>query len=49
MTRINSLYGSKVPALICVIACKTAALGPELQNSMGPRPQQCFLHSKERL
>ena len=38
--RITSLYRSQPSSV--VIACKTAALGPQLQYSMGPRPQQCF-------
>ena len=34
-TRITSLYGSQPSSV--VFACKTAALGPESQVSMGPR------------
>ena len=45
--RITSLYGSQ-PSFVA-FACKTANLGQEIQLSMGPRPHQCFLHSKERL
>ena len=44
--RITSLYGSQ-PSFVA-FACKTATLGPEIQVSMGPRPHQCFLHTKER-
>ena len=45
--RITSLYGSQPSSV--VFACKTAALGPELQVSMGPSPHLWFLHSKQRL
>ena len=30
-------------------ARKTATLGLELQDSVGPRPHLCFLHVKQRL
>ena len=42
--RINSLYGSQ-PSFV-VFACKTAALGPEKQVSMGPRPHLWFFAFK---
>ena len=45
--RITSLSGSQ--SSFVDFACKTATLGPELQVSMGPRPNLCFLHSKQRL
>ena len=45
--RISSLYGSQPSSV--VFACKTAALGPELQVSMGPSPHLRFLHAKQRL
>ena len=45
--RITSLCGSQ--SSFVAFACKTATLGPELQVSMGPRPNLCFLHSKQRL
>ena len=45
--RITSLSGSQ-PTFVA-FACKTATLGPELLVSMGPRPYQLFLHSKQRL
>ena len=35
--------------LLWFFACKRETLGPELQVSMGRRPHQCFLHSKQRL
>ena len=38
--RITSLYGSQPSSV--AFACKTATLGPELQVSMGPRPQLWF-------
>ena len=43
-TRITSVYGSQPSSV--VFACKTAALGPELQVSMGPCPHLWFLHAK---
>ena len=43
-TRIASLYGSQASSV--VFACKTATLGPELQVSMGPRPQLWFFSFK---
>ena len=46
-TRITSLYDSQPSS--AVFACKTVALGPELQNSMGPDLTYGFLHSKHRL
>ena len=45
--RITSLYGSQ-PSFV-IFAIKTAILGPELQVSMGPRPHNGFLLSKQRL
>ena len=39
-TRIASLYGSQAPSVL--FACKTAALGPELLVSKGPRPHRVF-------
>ena len=46
--RITSLYGSQPSPVL--FACKTAALGPELQVCIGHRPHLCFfLHSKQRL
>ena len=36
----TSLYGSQ-PSFVA-FAYKTATLGPELQVSIGPRPQLCF-------
>ena len=35
-----------MPALICVICMQTAALGPELQVSMGHRPHLWFFAFK---
>ena len=46
-SRITSLYESQLSS--AVFACKTAALGPELQDSMGPDLTYGFLHSKQRL
>ena len=46
-TRITSLYGSQPSS--AVFAFKTADLGPELQESMGPDLTYGFLHSKQRL
>ena len=43
-TRIASLYWSQPPFV--AFACKTAALGPELQVSMGPRPHRWFFAFK---
>ena len=45
--RNTSLYGSLLSFV--VFECKTAALGPELQVSMGRGPHNGFLHSKQRL
>ena len=45
-TRITSLYGSQHSSV--VFACKTEALGPELQVSMGPRPHLWFYAQKQR-
>ena len=42
--RITSLYGSQPSSV--VFACKTATMGPELQNSMGPRPHLRFFALK---
>ena len=44
-TRITSLYGT-LPSS-AVFACLTAALGPELQDSMGPWPHLLFFVFKE--
>ena len=38
--RITRLYGSQTSSV--VLACKTETFGPELQFSMGPRPQLSF-------
>ena len=43
--RNTSLYGT-LPSS-AVFACQTAALGPELQDSMGPLPHLWFLVFKE--
>ena len=40
--RITTLYGSQ-PSFVA-FACKTAALGPELQVSMGPSPHLLLKH-----
>ena len=45
--RNTSLYRSQ-PSFVA-FACKTAALGPELQFSMGPIPHLWLLHAKQRL
>ena len=45
--RMTSFYGSQ-PSFVA-FACKTAALGPELQFSMGPIPHLWLLLSKPRL
>ena len=39
--------GSSPHLLFC--ACKTAAIGPELQVSVGPRHHLWFFHAKQRL
>ena len=41
---ITSLYGSQPSSV--VFACKTAALGSELQVSIGPRLHLCFFAFK---
>ena len=46
-TRITSLYESQTSS--AVFAYKTAALGTEWQDSMGPDLTYGFLHSKHRL
>ena len=46
-TRNTSLYESQPSS--AVFACKTAALGPELQDSMGPDFTYGFLLSKQQL
>ena len=43
-SRITSLYESQLSS--AVFACKTAALGPELKDSMGEDLTYDFLHSK---
>ena len=42
--RVTSLYGY-LPSFVA-FASKTATLGPELQDSMGPRPHLWFLAFK---
>ena len=42
--KITSLYGSQLSFV--VFACKTAALGPEFQVPMGPRPHLWFFAFK---
>ena len=44
--RITGIYWSQ--SSFVAFVCKTAALGPELQVSMGPRPHLWFLHAKQR-
>ena len=46
-TRNTSLYGSQLSFV--VFESKTAALGPELQDSIGRGHHNGFLHSKQRL
>ena len=46
-SRITSLYESQLSS--AVFACKTAALGPELQDYMGPDLTYGFFNSKQRL